>query len=250
MKYALPLLFLVAVGCGDNFADVQEKDTIEAYEEFIKNNPSSGFLMQAEARLEDLFLEKARAEGLESYDLYFERFPDGARKEDATKERERFLFSWAEETNTKEGWKKFKEEYPKPAKDHVRVVKAMLKVHKYMDNLEVGGPMVEQVNLAEDPEGPLDGWSISADVTNNGKRTLEQLSMTVVYLDENGKKVGSRKWPAVAPYWKVPVEEEKKKPFKPGDTITWNWTTGNVPDGWARQVRVYVSGIAYLGEHD
>ena len=38
MKYALPLLFLVAVGCGDNFADVQEKDTIEAYEELTDSD--------------------------------------------------------------------------------------------------------------------------------------------------------------------------------------------------------------------
>ncbi len=244
---SLPLfLALTLVACGDNFADVQAKDTIEAYEEFLKNNPDTRFRMEAEDRLETLYLQKARKEGLEGYDAYLERFPEGNQRETALEEREAYLFAWAEEQNTKEAWERFLDEYPKADKQHRRKAKNMITVHKYLDDLEVGAPTVEQINLAEDPEGPLDGWKIAADVTNKGERTFEEIRLTLVYLDEEGRKAGSKEWPAVAPYWKIPIEEEHKKPLGPGDTITWNWTTGNVPDGWSRQVKLYVSLIKPL----
>jgi hypothetical protein len=246
MKHVLPLLLLLAIGCGDNFADVQAADSIEAYEEYLKNNPDSRFLMETEDRLETLYIEKARDEGVPGYDAYLERFPEGHQREDAIGEREAHLFVWAEETNTNEGWERFQKEYPKPAKERRSKVKNMLKVHKYLEHLDVAAPMIEQINLAEDPEGPLDGWMISADVTNNGEKTLETISVTMIYLDEEGHKVGSKSSLVVAPYWKIPVEEEKKKPLKPGDSITWSWTTGNTPDGWARQVKIYISHIGYL----
>lgn len=244
MKSAFPLLLaLTLVACGDNFADVQAADTIEAYEEFLTNNPDTRFKMEAEDRLETLYLKQAREMGLEGYDLYMKRFPEGNQMETAQDEREGFLFAWAENENTKEAWEKFLEEYPKAEKSRKRKAEAMLKVHKYVGDLELAAPVVEQVNLAEDPEGPLDGWKISADLTNNGERTFEEIRVTMVYLDEDSNKAGSKEWAAVAPYWKIPIEEEHKKPLGPGDTINWNWTTGNVPEGWSRQVKLYVSMI-------
>lgn len=249
MKSVMPLLLaLTLVACGDNFADVQAEDTIEAYEEFLKNNPDTRFKMEAEDRLETLYIKKAREEGLEGFDAYLERFPEGNQREAAMEERQNFLFAWAEEQNTKEAWEQFLEEYPKAKKEKKRKAEAMIKVHKYLPNLEVGAPNIEQINLAEDPEGPLDGWKISAEVTNNGKTTIEELKLTMVYLDEEGRKVGSKDWPAVAPYWKVPIEEEHKKPLATGDSIVWNWTTGNTPEGWSRQVKLYVSYVKPLSK--
>ena len=240
-------LLIITTACGDNFAAVQAEDSIEAYENYLKNNPDGRFAMEANARLEDLYLQAARdGKSLEGYDRYLERFPDGALREKGLKEREEFLFAWANETNTGETWKKFLEEYPRAEKTRRAKAKRMINVHTYSENLEVSPPRVEQINLAEDPEGPLNGWGFWVDVTNNGSKTIESLSLTIEYLNGEGGRLGQREWPVVAPYWPVPVEEERKVPMKPGETREWEWSTGNLPEGWGRRVRVYPSRISML----
>ena len=247
MKYAAPLLLIATLGlaaCGDSFVDVQSADTIEAYEEFLTNNPDTRFKMEAEDRLETLYLEKARTDGgLEGYDKYLERFPEGNQIETAHTEREGQLFVICERENTKESWQRWLDEYPKGKPERRKKAKRMLHVHSAGAGIEIGPVEVTQVNLAEDPEGPLDGWSITSEVTNNSKKTFETVVMTVNYLDENGRKISGREWGLAMPYWKVPMPDIYYKPFKPGETRTWEWTTGNLPEGWARKVTLYTSNV-------
>jgi hypothetical protein len=240
------LLFLVCLGCGDNFQQVQRVDTIEAYEQYLVEYPDGRFVLQANSRLESLYLDKARAEkNLEAYDAYLERFPEGDLRTKALGEREEFLFDWARSENTAESWDTFLAEYPKAQKDRRSRAKRMVSVHEYQPKLDIEAPTMEQINLAEDPEGPLNGWRFEVLVTNNGDKTIESLSMTMEYLDGDARPLESKEWPLVAPYWPTPIEQERKVPMKPGETRPWEWSTGSVPEGWARRVRVYPSRIAF-----
>ncbi len=245
----MSLLALLLTGCGDGWAEIQAADNIAGYEGYLTEHPEGRWVMEANSRLETLYLEKAKEEAsLEAYDVYLDRFPEGALRERGLSERESFLFTWANDTNTMESWTKFLDEYPKADKKRKAAAKNMLKVHEYLPNLDVGAPMMEQINLAEDPEGPLDGWEFSCEVTNNGDKTIESMHLTIQYLATEGGLVGSKEWPIVAPFWRIPIEEEYKQPMKPGDTRTWKWTSGNMPEAWSRQNRIYVSKIKLLGK--
>ncbi|NCG20859.1 MAG: hypothetical protein GWP91_17765, partial [Rhodobacterales bacterium] len=234
---------------GAGWADIHPTDTIAAWEGYLEENPEGRWVMEANSRLESLYLEKAKEEkSLEAYDVYLERFPEGHLREQGLDERESFLFNWANSTNTMESWTQFLEEYPKADKRRKSAAKSMINVHKYLPNLEVGAPMMKQINLAEDPEGPLDGWEFSCEVTNNGEATIESIHLTIQYLSTGGGIVGSKEWPVVAPFWRIPIEEEYKQPIKPGETRIWKWTTGNMPDSWSRQNRIYASRIKLLGK--
>ncbi|HHO53485.1 MAG TPA: hypothetical protein ENK18_22090 [Deltaproteobacteria bacterium] len=238
-------VLVVLTACGEPFAAAQKADTIESYEQYLKENPEGRFVIEASGRLEVLYLERAKAEEtLEAYDAYLERFPEGAMRERALTERESFLYSWAKETNTAEGWQKYLDEYPKGKKKQRQHAKRMLEVHAYLPYLEVSPVRQEQINLAEDPEGPLNGWGFEADVTNNGDATITEMRLTIQYLSPEGGVLDEREWPIVAEYWTVPVEEERKVPMGPGQTRTWEWSTGDMPERWDRKVRLFVSRIS------
>jgi tetratricopeptide (TPR) repeat protein len=250
MRFALICgLLVLSTACGDNFADVQKADTIEAYETYLKNNPDNRFMLEINSRLEDLYLQAARdAKALEAYDAYLARFPEGVLREKAILEREVFLYDWANAENTGESWNTFIEEYPRAEKTRRARAKRMIAVHEYQEFLDLSPPRMEQINLAEDPEGPLNGWGFYVDVTNNGSRTIESMYLTIEYLGAEGRAVGSREWLLVAPYPPIPVPEVQKTPMKPGETREWSWETGNMPEGWERKVRVYVSRIMLQGQ--
>jgi len=243
----LPIICLLAItlaACGDGWADIQSTDTIDAYEQYLTDNPDGRWVMEANSRLESLYLERAHDEkSLEAYDKYLERFPEGALRETALKDRESYLFEWAKDTNTMDSWNRFLKEYPKADKKRKKAAKAMIKVQEYLPSLDIGAPQMAQVNLAENPEGPLDGWEFTCDVTNNGESTIESMHLTIEYLSNEGAVIGSKQWPIVSPFWSIPIEEEYKKPIQPGQTRTWKWTTGNMPESWARKNQIYVSKI-------
>lgn len=237
-------VLVVLTACGEPFAAAQKADTIEAYEHYLAENPDGRFSIEANGRLEVLYLEKAKAEqSLEAYDVYLERFPEGAMRERGLAERESFLYSWAKETNTAEGWQKYLDEYPKGKKKQRQHARRMIKVHDYLPGLEISPVRQQQINLAEDPEGPLNGWGFEADVTNNGEATITEMRLTIQYLSPEGGVLDEREWPIVAEYWTVPVEESRKVPMGPGETRTWEWSTGDMPERWDRKAQIFVSRI-------
>jgi hypothetical protein len=109
---------------------------------------------------------------------------------------------------------------------------------------------MEQVNLAENPEGPLDGYGFYVDVTNNGDAPIQYLNMQISYLDEKGTTLSRSKWPAVATRLpaSLPMEEGFDKPIAKGETRQWEWTTGKTPDGWSKKVSVIPINIKFVGE--
>jgi len=226
-------LLMVLTACGDNFSVVQKEDTIEAYEAYLAENPDSRWTLQANDRLETLYLEKAREEkSLEAYDAYLERFPEGKLRGKALDEREEFLFDWAKSEDSKAAYEKFLDEYPKADKKRRRHAERMIEVHEYLGKVDLSDTKVEQVNMAENPDGPKDGWGFSVDVTNKGTEPIVDMRLQIQYLSPEGGVLREKQWPVVAPKFPIPMEEEKKVPIAPGETRTWWWTDGAIPERW------------------
>lgn len=227
------LLVPIALFACDNYAEVREQNTIEAYEAYIAQNPSSTNALEAKSRIETLMYEKAKTEeSLEAYDAYLEKYPRGVFHEKARKERETYLWDWAAQTHTPEAWEQYLKEYPKIDARKIRRAKTRLAAAKYAPNIGIGPLTSEPANMAENPEGPKNGWRFKADITNNGPDTLQYLHVTVRFFNDEGQMLGEAAWPLVATQYRVPVEEIKKVPMKPGETRTWDLLTDQVPEGF------------------
>lgn len=240
------LTFLLLLCACDNYAEVKAADTIEAYENYLKQNPDSRNTLEARSRLEALYMERARKDRtLEAYDAYMERFPKGVFAKAAFEEREQYLWTWADVEDTPEAWARYLEEYPASNAVKVRKAKRRKAATEYRSNLSWTEPTIEQANLAEDPEGPLNGWKFTAEVTNNGDKTLKGLTLTLSFLGDDGSKLGEESWPAAATNYGVPVEEFRKEPIKPGETRQWELLTGESPQGWNQRVKLVPTSVTF-----
>ena len=75
MKPLFLLFALLASGCHDPFAEAKEANTIDAFEKFLKENPSDIRALDAKMTLEPLYIEKARAsKDPADFDVYLDRF--------------------------------------------------------------------------------------------------------------------------------------------------------------------------------
>lgn len=249
-----PLLLLAGLllaACQDPFDKAMEANTVEAFETFLAENPNSPYKTQGEVRLEELILEKARAEKtLSAYDDYLKRYPKGKLREKALEERREFLFAWADQQDTVEAWNQFLQEYPTGDKKKKVEARQRLRMAENKGLVDIGTVSIEQVNLAENPDGPLDGWGIYAPVTIKGDKAVATLMLQVAFLGSEGQVLQTVQWPVVAPRLpqNLPVAEAFKVPMKPGETRTFEWTTGDLPTGWARKVALKPVDIRFVGE--
>ena len=249
------MLFLLAtlLACGPSFKDVQSQDTIEGYEAFIAASPSSPSAFTAALRLEELYLVRAESEGtLAAYDAYMTKYKDDpqAKLMDKAKEgREAFAYQAAVDANTAAAWQAYMDEYPKGQKEHKQEARRRMAVLEYIDNIEIGPAEIEGANMAEDPDGPLDGFMIRADMTNKGDKDVRSLNIAIEYLDAEGKVIETDKWPWVAPQapGNIPIEEEWKVPVKAGESRVYTYmdTAPNAP-GWAKKVRLVPISITFV----
>lgn len=237
----LALALATAVGC-DDYGAVQQEDTIEAYERYLAENPDSSNAFTANIRLEELYLDKARKEAtLEAYDAYLARWPEGIHTETAHAERESMLYTRAQREGTAQAWRTFLEEYPKAKPRQARTARRALEAAEYVEAHMTIGPIAsEKVNLAEDPQGPLNGTRFSTAITHDGERTVASLWFRLFYLNEQGGILDTDEWPLVAPYaeFPVPVPEAQTLPMAPGETRTWEWSTGDLPERFSGEVRI------------
>jgi hypothetical protein len=251
MLTRIVLATVLLTGCSDPFGDAQKVDTIAAWTTFVDENPKSPRLGMGQIRLEELYLADARsAKTLEAYDAYLSKFPKGRFIEDATKERREFLIEWARETDTVEAWEQYLKEYPATRSAGGREAKSRLNVAKNKDKIDLGPVKMEQVNLAEDPTGPLNGYGFYVDVTNKGTVAIEAMGLKIKYLDNAGNSVGSGTWPVVATRLPggLPMAEGFSKPIGPGETRQWEWTDGDMPEDWSKKTAVVTTYINFVGE--
>jgi hypothetical protein len=240
MSYGL-LLFLSLWAC-DDYGAAAKVDTIAAYETYLEDAPSGTKAFMATVRLEELYLDQARADkNLASWDAYLERWPKGVHVDAAKKEREVFLFNWAEARSNSAGWQKFLTEYPSAERRRRAKAKASLRATAFAEKyLKVSEVTSRKINLAEDPEGPLNGTEFSYQVTLAGDQELPSFWYELQFLGKDDVILDRKEWPLVASYaeYPVPVREEKTLPMKPGETRTWEWWSDGEPEGFTGNLRL------------
>jgi hypothetical protein len=242
------LFLLSACDTGPTYKQVQELDTIEAYEGFLANDPDSIYKFAIDKRLEELYYERGYREGTgEAWRAYLERFPEGPHANDAKREVAISAYSDAVKAGTAEAFRKFVADFPKADKWLVARAEGRAAVLEY-GKLEVGEPVVTEVNMAEDPKGPMNGWGVSTTVKNTGDQTFSYVSLTLDYLSDEGGVLATKDYPLVAPTWPLPASEEQMRPLAPGDERTWTWTESKdaVHKDWHQKVRVLVTGLKPL----
>ena len=249
MLFRILLFAFTLSACSDPYGDAQKADTIAAWEAFIKDNPKNPKRSLGEVRLEELYLKAARdGKTLEGYDTYLEKFPKGQMAAAAKTERREFLMEWARETDTPDAWKKYIQEYPTGNSKAQREAKRRLNMAENKGAIEFGPIKMEQVNLAEDPNGPLNGYGFYVDVTNKSEKAIERLNVQISYLDDNGKSLKKASWPAVAQRLPagLPMPEGFNKPIAPGESRQWEWTDGEMPSGWSKKAKVTATDIKFV----
>ncbi len=238
MRNLLLLTVLLTSAC-DPFAAAQKADSVEAYEAFLTENPNSAWRPQAADRLQVLLFEAAQEENtLPAYDAWLTRFPSSSMRDDVMSARSGSLYTWARETDTVESWQAFLAEYPESRRrpNAERGERAA----RYRPQLTVGEPRSSRTNLAEDPEGPMNGWLIEADVTNIGENAFK----TVILHPTSPSELSTLEWPVAAPRWTLPLTDEQKRPLRPGETRTWSWTTDDLDESWDGNFQIVVSDAA------
>lgn len=242
------LAALLLAGCADPYGDAKKADTIEAYEAYLATGPSGYDSLMAADRLEQLMVEKAEAsKSVPDYDAVLKRFPKSKKTEELQKGRSTAAFAIAEADGSAEAWKKFLDENSFADGTMKKKAKTMVDVAAFAPSITISEPVVAEVNLANDPKGPKDGWGFTANVTNNGTQALEYANLELQLLDGSGNKLKTMMYPIAAKSGPggMPIEEALAKPLAPGETRVWTYSTAEIPDGWAegKAVKLMLVGV-------
>ena len=134
----------------------------------------------------------------------------------------------------------------------MRIARQRLKVAKYSSNLKLGPIEKIQVNLSDDPNGPLNGWQFSTEVTNSGNKVLESLILRISYLNADGNVIKFKDYTVIGcgdycqrmfvfddkSYEKQDPDIARiRPPMKAGETREFAKSTGDVPPDWSKQIK-------------
>jgi len=253
MNRQTPLLVLFAAfalglsACeATELQDARLKDTPAAYEAFLQQHPDSAEAGALHQRIDELRFAAANKAGtaaaLQEY-LYLH--PQGTSRAAALVAEEELAFSEAAAANTAEAVATYLSTHPKGAS--VKDANSLLDRLLYRERIGVQKVRIEKINMANNADGPLDGWAVLADVVNEGHRTVSLVEVHVDLLDPAGKAAGPKnKWWAVAPdLGGFPTPETMKPVLAPGDSRAFRWTTAAVPENWSQEVRLRVSEVRF-----
>jgi len=240
-------LALGLFGCeGLALHDARLKDTPEAYEAFLQQYPESTNTEELKQRIDELrFSVAVETDTAAAFQDYLYLHPQGASRPAALLAEEGLAFSEAAAAGTAKSLQAYLDAHPKGAS--VKDANGLLDRLLYRERIGVEEVRVEQVNLASNPEGPLDGWAIFADIVNEGRRTLSLIEVHIDLLDATGQAAGpENKWWAVAPdLGAFPTPEAMKPPLVPGASRAFRWTTGAIPENWSQQVLLRVTEVRF-----
>jgi len=242
-------LFLVMGGCADPYADAEKANTVEAWETFLAGTPSPTEKLKAEVNLEMLMQKKAEeSKTIVDYDAFIKKFPHSKQLKAMQTARSNVAWTEAEKAGTPEAFKKFLDENDFADGALKKKARNLVAVAEYKDKLVIPEVKVEQVNLAENPKGPKDGWGFTAEVANNGDKSIEYLNFDLNLLDASGAKIKTISYPLVAQSaGQMPMPEEYQKPLEPGQKRLWTYSTGEVPDSWDHKASLTPSSIRFVG---
>ena len=254
-------VFLFLLACSNPYQEALDAGNVEAYEAFLEQNPKHKKAKTIQGHLEEKLREQAKeSQDIKLYDSYLERFKDTTSDKNAytrfISEREDVMWKKALEAHTEKAYQDFILEYKADSPRRALMAEEYSRVAAYEKNLSRTPVEIEQVNMANDPSGPLNGWKISTDITNNGPASLSKLKYRVNFLDAEGNIIHSDEksedtiviGELKGREWATP--DYMKAPFKPNETRTWNYTTGDVPPEWSRKVELTIIKLRKVGEQD
>ncbi|MBS2027133.1 MAG: hypothetical protein JST54_04440 [Deltaproteobacteria bacterium] len=107
-------LCLVLAACvHDPYDDAREKDTPDAYQQFLRAHPAEHGSSEAHARLAQLrFAEARQAHTVLGYKRFLEDFPDSEEAPDALKLLESLRFAAAQSVGSAQAWRDFLRDHP------------------------------------------------------------------------------------------------------------------------------------------
>ena len=113
----LTLVIITAMfGCATvkkQWSIARQTDTISAYEDFLSRHPSSEFFAEAQSRLLQLYLEKARAEdNVEAYEAFLSRYPSSEFSAEAQSRLLQLYWEKARAEDNVEAYEAFLSRYP------------------------------------------------------------------------------------------------------------------------------------------
>ncbi|NRD51182.1 HEAT repeat domain-containing protein [Corallococcus exiguus] len=107
-------LVLLATGCSHmSFDKASELDTVQAYQDFLRENPEDPEALTAQGRIEGLeFDEAKRLHSVIAYKRFLETYPDAPQQQRVKSLLEGLRFNAAKEADTEAGWRQFLAEHP------------------------------------------------------------------------------------------------------------------------------------------
>ena len=226
--------------------DARLKDTPEAYETFLTDYPESAEAVALRERIDELRFQQAVELGTAAaFQTYLSRHPQGASSAQAHTAAEQAAFREAAAVGTAAALESYLSDHPKGAS--ADTAKGLLDRVLYRDRVNVRELRVEQVNLGGNSDGPLNGWGVFAEISNEGRRTVSLIELKIDLLDAGGKAGGPENtWWAVAPdLGAFPTPEAMKPPLAPGSSRSFRWTTDAPPEGWTQRVALRVSEVRF-----
>jgi len=228
----IALLLLLTACEGSALRNAELADSPEAYEAFLQKYPDSVEAETLRLRVEELrFLRAKREKKSEALRDYLTHHPDGANVEEARKLEDELSYYEASMSATPQAYQAYLDSHPDGAfVDDARKANDRL---LYVPKVGVGEIRSEQINMARDPKGPLNGWQLEADITNNGDRSLRVVEVAIAFLDGSGATLKTEKWWAVAPeLGGFPTPPDMIPPLHPTQTRVLVWSTADAPEGW------------------
>jgi len=108
--------FVSCAGKSVRWEEVHSTDTIEAYEEFLRNQPKGEFAEKARQRIMELYYDQACAEDtIEAYEEFLRAQPKGEFAEKARQRIMELYYDQAGAENTAQAYRDFLIRYPKTA---------------------------------------------------------------------------------------------------------------------------------------
>ena len=246
LTFALLLALGLLSACeGNDLHNAEMRNTPEAYEEFLIKYPESDKADELSSRIDELrFLRAKREKTAAAFLDYLDKHPTSANAEEATRAADELGFKEAEETNTNDAYLGYLKGFPGGAfRDKAEQAAAQI---RYVVELSVEDIALQEINLARDPEGPLNGWELTARVRNNGEEKLRVVEVAIDLLAANGTTLKTDSYWAVAPdLGGFPTPEWMKPSLAPQSSRDMIWTTGDIPEGWANQVAVRVKRVEF-----
>jgi hypothetical protein len=191
---------LALFACGpDPFNVAMDDGSIDTLRAFLVENPDHRLAYMAVSAIEKRYGEIAQESNtVEAWDNYMSRYPEGEHVRDGRQIRERLMYDIAAAENTPESWQAFLDAYQyssTPLKDRAEQRAA---VAPFLGQLQFGEVSVNPANLAENPDGPMDGYAVTADFHNTTGRTIEKLTVQIDFTSDNAGVIQSERWPLVA----------------------------------------------------